>query len=130
MALGYFGYQEWTKHKASDKLQGYNLSTADQNPIPREIAFSLWQQKAIDFCDKTNADDVALTKQTATQCRARVLDRHTACERKLEQDFSTQLSINLEVRRLGKEYFACTLPKVVCNGVEMESLEMAEQKCK
>jgi hypothetical protein len=110
LAAGYFGIEVLTKHHAKPDQEKYNLSSADANPIPTEIALELWKVSALKFCTNFTADDVKITKHTAEQCKKRVESTHSECGDTIKPEYPTKISNKSDVRHLGKDYFACTLP--------------------
>jgi hypothetical protein len=90
----------------------------------------LWEKSALKFCNNSTEENISLTKHTPSQCRDRVTEKHADCENALMADSPSIIDQKIVAKQLGKKYFSCVLPKPICNGVEINSIEEAQEKCK
>ncbi|MFA6180193.1 MAG: hypothetical protein WC696_11340 [Candidatus Methylopumilus sp.] len=91
-------------------ISQYSLANVNEKPIPKEVIFKLWQEKALKFCGNFTAEDVNLTKHTPVQCHDRVTKTHDNCESTLMVGAPNMISQKAVSKQLGQKYFSCVLP--------------------
>lgn len=126
----YFGYKKIVVPKSTIDTSQYSLARVSENPIPKNVIFELWKEVTIKTCNNFTEQEIELTKHTPAQCRDRVNEKHLDCVKTLSLDASEIINRKSESRRLGEQYFKCVLPKPTCNGIEVNSAEEAQEKCK
>lgn len=66
---------------------------------------------------------------TPEQCREKVTERHTDCERLATTEVPEKISDKATSKELGRKYLTCGTPYFFCNGVEVSTEDEARKHC-
>lgn len=103
----------------------YSLDTVEEHPIPKRVFFELWKDVAMQQCTSAKEKN----NLTPEQCRGKVSERHTDCERSATADGPEIISDKGISKELGRKYLTCVTPYFFCNGVEVKTEDEARKRC-
>lgn len=103
----------------------YDLARVDENPIPRFILFKLWHDVALKECAQAQKRHNLMPDE----CRAKVNERHAACEASAAAGAPETIDSKVVSKRLGRAYLQCVTPYYFCKGVEVRNDQEARQYC-
>ena len=125
LLISYFGYSKFFPSNSSIDTSPYSLSTVDEQPIPKRVFFELWKDVALQQC--ANAKEK--NNLTPEQCREKVTERHTDCERLATTEAPEKISDKATSKELGRKFLTCVTPYFFCNGVEVSTEDEARKHC-
>lgn len=103
----------------------YELSRVEQKPVPRFILFKLWHDVALKECAQAQKRH----NLTPDECRAKVNERHAACEASAAGGAPETIDSKVVSKRLGRAYLQCVTPYYFCKGVEVHNEQEAREHC-
>lgn len=118
LLASYFGYAKFVASDSSADSGKYSLVNVVEQPIPMPSYFELWKDVALEQC--ANAKEKK-NNSTPEQCRKKVSERHSDCERSSATGAPEKVSDKAISKQLGDKYLACVTASVFCGGAEVQS---------
>ena len=126
LMAGYFGYNKFVASTSVSDVSRYSLDKVEGQPIPKNVIFKLWKERALQSCAKAKEDH----NLAPEQCRDKISERHSACERSASIDAPELIKDRVTSKRLAHQYLECVTPHYFCNGTEVRTEEEAQKFCK
>lgn len=117
LLAAYFGYAKFIASDSSAGRGMYSLANVVEQPIPIPSYFDLWKDVALQQC--ANAKEK--NNVTPEQCRMKIGERHSDCERSSATGAPEKVSDKAISKQLGDKYLACVTTSVFCSGVDARS---------